>query len=85
MLPSYVTSDFGSNTIYQLCPHVDMSKVRTLFLPMHLHGCHWGLAIFFLKEHEVQFDDGYHCPITNEIENTIKGILRTFVLCARNL
>ena len=78
MLPSYVTSVFGTNSIHHLCASVDMSKVDTVFLPTHLHGCHWGLTIFYVKEHEVQFDDGYHCPITNELEDTITGILKTF-------
>ncbi|KAL9977299.1 hypothetical protein ACROYT_G014689 [Oculina patagonica] len=78
MLPSYVTSLFGTNAIHQVCANVDMSKVDIVFLPMHLHGCHWGLAVFYVKKQEVQFDDGYHCPITNEMESTINGILRTF-------
>ena len=78
MLPSYVTSVFGNNSIHQLCASVDMSKIHTVFLPTHLHGCHWGLTIFYIKEQEVQFDDGYHCPITNELEDTVRGILRTF-------
>ena len=71
MLPSYVTSVFGTNSIHQLCASVDMSKVDTVFLRMHPHGCHWGLTIFYVKEQEVQFDDGYHCPITNELEDTM--------------
>ena len=78
MLPSYVTSVFGNNSIHQLCASVDMSKVHTVFLPTHLHGCHWGLTIFSVQEQEVQFDDGYHCPITNELEDTVRGILSTF-------
>lgn len=78
MLPSYVTSVFGTNSIHQLCVSVDMGKVDTIFLPTHLHGCHWGLTIFYVKEKEVQFDDGYHCPITNSLQDTINSILSTF-------
>ena len=77
-LTSYVMSVFGTNSIHQLCASVDTNKVDTVFLPTHLHGCHLGLMIFYVKEKEVQFDNGYHCPITNELEDTINSILRTF-------
>lgn len=78
MLPSYVQSAFGTNAIHYVCANVDIGKVDIIFLPMHLHGCHWGLSVFYVKKQEVQFDDGYHCPITSEMESTISGILKTF-------
>ena len=78
MLPSYVTLAFGANSIQRLCASVDMSKIGIVFLPVHLHGCHWGLTIFYVNEKDVQFDDGYHCPITKQIKNTVSVVLNTF-------
>ena len=66
------------NPLQYVCANVDMGEVDIIFLPMLLHGCHWGLSVFYVKKQEVKFDDGYHCPNTSEKESTISGILKTF-------
>ena len=78
MLPSYLKADFGLNVIHQLCAGIDITSTEIIFFPVHLHGNHWGLSIFDIRKQEVQFDDGYHCAITEELRDNINSILTTF-------
>ena len=77
-VPSYVKVDFGLNVIHQLCANMDITSTEIVFFPVHLHGNHWGLSIFYIKEREVQFDDGYHCAITKQLGDNINSILTKF-------
>lgn len=57
---------------------VDMSTVEITFLIIHIHGCHWGLSIFHVKNRDARFDNGYHCPINKEMQDKTRIILTSF-------
>lgn len=78
MLPSYATSKFCASAVNHVCFSVDMSTVEIIFLPVHIHGCHWGLSIFDVKNRDVRFDDGYHCRITKEMQDNTRIIITSF-------
>ena len=50
MLPSDVKADFGLNVIHQLCKNMDITSMEIVFFPVHLHGNHWRLSIFYIKK-----------------------------------
>ena len=54
----------------------DMEKVGQMFLPVHLHNSHWGLAVFSVSEKTISFDDGFHCAIPEELKRNSKEILK---------
>ena len=78
ILPSYATSKFCASAVNHVCFSVDMSTVEIIFLPVHIHGCHWGLSIFDVKNRDVRFDDGYHCRITKEMQDNTRIIITSF-------
>jgi len=51
-------------------------KEKNTFLPVHMNESHWGLAVFSAEEKTVYFDDGYHCPIPEELTRNSTEILR---------
>ena len=53
-----------------------MENVINMFLPVHIpERCHWGLAVFSVVEHTVFFDDGYHCPIPEDLKSNAPAII----------
>ena len=47
-----------------------------MFLPVHMQNeCHWGLAIFSVRECKVFFDDGYHYPVPEELKRNATDII----------
>lgn len=77
LLPSFLsTGTVLRNVIQRLCLLNDMERVKHMFLPVHINESHWGLAVFSTEEKTVYFDDGYHCPIPEELIRNSKEILR---------
>ena len=68
MLPSDVSTKFRESAVHNLYANVDISTVETIFLPMHLHGNHWGLLVFDASNCSVEYDDGFHYPVTASIQ-----------------
>ena len=64
MLPSDVSTNFRKSAVHNLYANVNMSTVDLIFLPMHLHGNHWGLLVFDVRDCSIEYDDGFHYPIT---------------------
>ena len=58
-----------------------MALVKNMFLPVHMNMCHWGLAIFSVVEQTVFFDDGYHCPIPDNLKSNAEKILNIIYEC----
>ena len=53
-----------------------MNEVEVMFLPVHMPlQHHWGLAIFSVTEQTVFFDDGYHCPVSEDLQSRTTSIL----------
>ena len=75
LLPSFLsTGDILESVIANICH--DMENAINMFLPVYMQEkCHWGLAIFSVKEHTVFFDDGYHCPIPEDLKRNVDKIL----------
>ena len=63
----------------------DMERVEQMFLPVHLHQSHWGLAVLSVREKTVAFDDGFHCPIPEELKRNSKEILKIIFETTRNV
>ena len=49
-----------------------MERVEHMFLAVHLHSSHWGLSV---REKTISFNDGFRCPIPEEIKRNSKEIL----------
>ena len=82
MLPSDVFTKFRESAVHNLYANVDISTVETIFLPMHLHGNHWGLLVFDASNCSVEYDDGFHYPVTASIQELASKTLTT--LCEMN-
>jgi len=53
-----------------------MASVVQMFLPVHMQNkCHWGLAIFSVRECKVFFDDGYHYPVPEQLKRNATDII----------
>ena len=81
MLPSDISTYFRESAVRNLYAIVDMTTVDPIFLPMHLHGNHWGLLVFDVRDCYIEYDDGFHYPITASIQQlantTLKAISET--------
>ena len=44
---------------------------------MHLHGNHWGLLVFDVHDCSIEYNDGFHYPITASIQQLANTTLRT--------
>ena len=76
-LPSYLsTGKVLNNVVEHICHQNDMEGVVTMFLPVHMNSCHWGLAIFSMKNQTVYFDDGYHCPVPQNLKKNAREIIQ---------
>ena len=77
LLPSFLSSGCVlRNVVESICLHYNMQEVVTMFLPVHMvHECHWGLAIFSVKEKSISFDDGYHYAIPEDLRRNACNIL----------
>ena len=76
LLPSFLsTGKVLRNVVENLSLTHDTERVEHMFLPVHLHNSHWGLAVFSVREKTVSFDDGFHCPIPEELKRNSKEIL----------
>ena len=77
LLPSFLsTGAILRNVVEMLSLTNDMEKVGQMFLPVHLHSSHWGLAVFSVSEKNISFDDGFHCAIPEELKRNSKEILK---------
>ena len=75
LLPSFLSvGEVSRNLIRNICNVEDMNEVEVMFLPVHMQ-CHWGLAIFSVSEQTVFFDDGFHCPVTEDLKCRTNSIL----------
>ena len=82
LLPSFPsTGDVLRNVVERIWLWKDMGLVTNMFLPVHMTMCHWGLAVFSVVEQTVFFDDGYHCPITNNPKSNAVKILNIIYEC----
>ena len=63
------------SVVEHICHQNDMESVANMFLPVHMNSCHWGLAMFSIKNKTVFFDDGYHCPIPKELKQNANRII----------
>ena len=82
LLPSFLsTGDVLRNVVERICLRKDMGLVTNMFLPVHINMCHWGLAVFSVVEQTVFFDDGYHCPIPNNLKSNAVKILNIIYEC----
>ena len=76
LLPSYFsTGTVFHSVVESICHHNDMGSVKNMFLPVHIEPSHWGLAIFTIAHQTVYFDDGYHCPIPENLKQVSQEIL----------
>ena len=77
MLPSNVSTNFRESAVHNLYANVNMSTVDLIFLPMHLHGNHWGLLVFDVRDCSIEYDEGFHNPITASIQQLVNTTLKT--------
>ena len=77
LLASFLSSGYIlRNVVENIILRCDMEIVDTMFLPVHMaDACHWGLAIFSVKEQTICFDDGYHCPIPDNLRSNAIEII----------
>lgn len=77
LLPSFLsTSAILRNVVERLSLTNDLQKVGQMFLPVHLHNSHWGLAVFSVSKNTISFDDGFHCANPEELKRNSKEILK---------
>ena len=81
MLPTDISKYFRESAVFNLSANIDMSTVEMIFLPMLIHGNHWGLLVFNVHDCTVEYDDGFHYPVTSSIQQlsgrTLKTIFET--------
>ena len=77
LLPSFLSSgNIINSVVSKICVSHDMVSVVKMFLPVHMQNeCHWGLAIFSVRECKVFFDDGYHYPVPEELKRNATDII----------
>ena len=77
LLPSYLSAGNVLKTVVEhiTCHHNNLASVVNMFLPVHMNLCHWGLSIFSINNQTVFFDDGYHCPIPEELKQNANRII----------
>ena len=77
LLPSFLSSgNIINSVVSKICVSHDMASVVQMFLPVHMQNeCHWGLAIFSVRECKVFFDDGYHYPVPEELKRNATDIM----------
>ena len=86
LLPSFLsTGTVLRNVVERLSLIHDMERVEQMFLPVHLHQSHWGLAVLSVRENTVAFDDGFHCPIPEELKRNSKEILKIIFETTHNV
>ena len=75
-LPSYLsTGNVLKTVVERICHQNNMESVVNMFLPVHMNSCHWGLAIFSIKNQTVFFDDGYHCAVPKELKQNANRVI----------
>ena len=72
-----IATNFRESAVHNLYANVNMSTVDRIFLPMHLHGNHWGLLVFDVRDCSIEYDDGFHYPITASIQQLANTTLKT--------
>ena len=81
MLPTDISRHFRESAVFNLVANVDMSTVEMVFLPMLLHGNHWGLLVFNVRDCAVEYDDSFHYPVNSFVHElsgkTLKVIFET--------
>ena len=81
MLPTDISRHFRGIAVFNLVANLDMSTVEMIFLPMLLHGNHWGLRVFNVRDCTVEYDDGFHYPVNSFVQElsgkTLKVIFET--------
>lgn len=68
MLPTDISKHFRESAVFNLSANIDMSTVEMIFLPMLLHGNHWGLLVFNVRDCTVEYDDCFHYPVTSSVQ-----------------
>lgn len=77
LLPSFLSTGVVlRNVVQRLSSHYEMESVKHMFLPVYMNESHWGLAVFSVPEKTIFFDDGFHCPIPEELTRNSTEILR---------
>ena len=75
-LPSFLsTGNVLKTVVERICHQNNMECAVNMFLPVHMNSCHWGLAIFSIKNKTVFFDDGYHCAVPKELKQNANRII----------
>lgn len=77
MLPSDISTNFQESAVPNLYAKVYMSTVEVIFLPVHLHGNHWGLLVFDVHDCSIEYDDGFHYPVTASMQELASTTLKT--------
>ena len=84
LLPSFLSvGEVSKKLIENICKAEEMNEIEVLFLPIHMLQRHWGLAIFSVSEQTVFFDDGYHCPVSEDLRCRTKTILSVIAECTK--
>ena len=81
MLPTDISKQFRESAVFNLSANIDISTVEMIFLPMLLHGNHLRLLVFNVRDCTVEYDDGFHYPVTSSVQQlsdrTLKAIFET--------
>ena len=81
MLPTDISRHFRESAVFNLVANVDMSTVEMVFLPMLLHGNHWGLLVFNVRDCAVEYNESFHYPVNSFVQElsgkTLKVIFET--------
>ena len=76
MLPTDISKQFRESAVFNLSANIDISAVEMIFLPMLLHGNHWRLLVFNVRDCTVEYDDGFHYPVTTSVQQLSDGTLK---------
>lgn len=80
LLPSFVTArDVQTNILSRVCRIYNIKETEVLFLPVHISECHWGLAVFYVEEQTVRYDDGLHLPLSEANIKSCRNTLNTLL------
>ena len=71
MLPTDISRHFRESAVFNLVANVDMSTVKMIFLPMLVHGNHWGLLVFNVRDCAVEYDDSFVQELSGETSKVI--------------
>jgi hypothetical protein len=73
-MQSRLDSDVFNSLVKSSVSDANIMEVKALFLPVHMDQ-HLGLAVFWIEEQTIRFDDGHHFPIPRQLKTRAKKIL----------